>query len=212
MQPFSAALLYGCEAWLNVSTKQVERLYHSSLKSLLGVRNTTSNNLCLIELGYPPLKSLIQQRQHIFLKNAISDRKLMSDDPLMFALKLTELRNHTMWRYINGILHKDNIVSNGFEDMKTSVKLSVRTKLKTYVDLNPTLSIHNIYLQTTSTANMIPEYLRIMFSKFRLSSHRLKIETGRWSRIERDERLCQCVAVQTEEHVLVFCPLVHNII
>ena len=33
------------------------------------------------------------------------------------------------------------------------------------------------------------------------------IETGRWSRIPREKRLCTCGAIQTEEHVICFCPL-----
>ena len=37
-------------------------------------------------------------------------------------------------------------------------------------------------------------------------SHRLKIETGRWSRTPREERLCQCGDIQDEHHVLLACP------
>ena len=40
-----------------------------------------------------------------------------------------------------------------------------------------------------------------------LSSHSLKVETGRWSRIPKDDRLCGCgEAIQDEEHVLLRCP------
>ena len=35
----------------------------------------------------------------------------------------------------------------------------------------------------------------------------LPIETGRWTRIERERRLCPCRQIQTELHVLVHCPL-----
>ena len=40
-------------------------------------------------------------------------------------------------------------------------------------------------------------------------SHRLKVETGRWTRpvTPRERRFCDCKAVQTEEHVLLKCPL-----
>ena len=44
-------------------------------------------------------------------------------------------------------------------------------------------------------------------------SHNLRIETGRWSRIPRERRVCLCDAtqLQTENHVLISCPLTHNI-
>ena len=48
---------------------------------------------------------------------------------------------------------------------------------------------------------------RVCATRLRLSSHRLAIETGRWSRIPREKRLRACGAIQTEEHVICFCPL-----
>ena len=30
---------------------------------------------------------------------------------------------------------------------------------------------------------------------------------GRWSRIPREDRLCPCDVIQTEEHVICHCPL-----
>ena len=37
---FMSCILYGCEAWLNVSLKQVETMYMKAVKALLGVRIT----------------------------------------------------------------------------------------------------------------------------------------------------------------------------
>ena len=35
----------------------------------------------------------------------------------------------------------------------------------------------------------------------------MKVETGRWSRTPRENRLCECGnVVEDEEHVLLFCP------
>ena len=45
------------------------------------------------------------------------------------------------------------------------------------------------------------------FTRLRLSSHKLRIETGRWQRLPVEERLCTCGAVQDEIHVLQSCPL-----
>ena len=59
----------------------------------------------------------------------------------------------------------------------------------------------------------IPDYLRESFSRIRLMSHSLKIETGRWSRLPREERVCICnnESMQTEIHVLIECRLTQGI-
>ena len=44
---------------------------------------------------------------------------------------------------------------------------------------------------------------------FRLGTHFLPIETGRWRRIPRDQRLCTaCGVVGDERHVLYSCSLI----
>ena len=70
------------------------------------------------------------------------------------------------------------------------------------------MDVHPIY----RTNIFIPDYLRVSFSRIRLMSHNLKIETGRWSRIPRDRRVCHCdyIQLQTESHVLISCALTHN--
>ena len=61
-----AAILYGCESWFVNNVMDVNKLYISSIKTLLGVRQTTSNDVCLLELGYPHLKYWIKQKQVTF--------------------------------------------------------------------------------------------------------------------------------------------------
>jgi len=63
----------------------------------------------------------------------------------------------------------------------------------------------------TAHSTSIPDRDQLWATQLRLSSHRLVIETGRWSRIPRDNRLCSCGAIQTEEHVICFCLLSHSI-
>lgn len=104
-------------------------------------------------------------------------------------------------RYFNAILTSDHIEPD-IAKRKASVRRSQRTKFKTYVTLNPTLAVHKTYVLTDE----IPEeYQRIATSRLRLSSHRLAIETGRWSRISQDQRLCTCGSIQTENHVVCDC-------
>ena len=71
--------------------------------------------------------------------------------------------------------------------------------------MNPTMTVHPVYKMMNSN---VPEHSRMHFSRLRLIAHHLKIETGRWSRIPREERLCTCLTdIQTEEHVICYCPL-----
>ena len=83
-------------------------------------------------------------------------------------------------------------------------------KFNTYMyELNVPLNFHPIY-----SANVfVPDYLRQSFSRLRLMSHNLKIETGRWSRIPRIACVCQCnnTAIQSENHVLIECSLTQNL-
>ena len=67
--------------------------------------------------------------------------------------------------------------------------------------LNPSVDIHKIYKDNHS----LPDNLRMAFTRFRTSSHRLRIEMARWNRPVPPpaERTCRCDAgeVQDEEHV-----------
>ena len=74
--------------------------------------------------------------------------------------------------------------------------------------MNPTLETHPLY---TSNSPTLPDYLRINFTRYRLSSHQLRVEVGRWSRTPHDQRLCSCGnGVQDEMHIF-HCPIVKYI-
>ena len=89
-----------------------------------------------------------------------------------------------------------------------SIRASGSTKRATFLKLNPSLQQHKVYKN-----NNIEEYKRIEFTRYRVSSHNLMVETGRWSRTEREDRVCTCAAggVQDEDHVLFVCELTKNI-
>ena len=207
---FNSSLLYGCESWLGVKPNgTLNSMYMKAVKMLLGVRQSTTNDTCLIEAGYPTLEALVRQRQKKFLENMIAERSTMEDDPLMFALKLTENDNPNMHRYIQHLLSEPaSVVKRSLSAIKSRVMSSSQTKAITYRTFNPDLSVHPMYNANTA----VDDDLRTAFTRLRLSSHRLRIETGRWSRIERAERLCQCgLDVQSEQHVLSDCDLVSDI-
>ena len=91
--------------------------------------------------------------------------------------------------------------------LKQKIQETTTTQRRTYLSLNPLLISPPSY----EKESRVKEYHRISFSRLRLSSHRLRIETGRLSRMPPDLRLCDCGAIQTEEHVLFHCPASENI-
>ena len=208
---FMSCMLYGCEAWLNVPLKMVETIYMKAVKALLGVRITTPNALCLIEGGLRPLCAIVKSRQNKFIKKMLASRSDLSDDPFMHVFGITRDMNKPMWRYIESVNNTDDVVADAIENIKNNIENQppTATKFATYKTLNPDLSTHKLY---TKSAPSIPDYLRITFTRFRLSSHRLRVEVGRWSRTPRDERICPCgTGVQDEVH-LFQCPRVRDVL
>ena len=123
---------------------------------------------------------------------------------LQTVIELAQQKKSPMGQYIKYILDngKDyDYIEKGIESARNAIMNSTSTHRVTYRELNPELVKCEIY---NSTAN-IPEYTRISCTRMRLSSHYLRIETGRWSRIPRENRLCICGQIQTEQHVLMEC-------
>ena len=207
---FMSTILYGCESWLKVPLKPVNVMYLKAVRVLLGVRSTTPGNLCLIEAGLKPLECLVKQRQKNFYEKMLTSRSEMTDDPLMHAIGIAKEHNKPVWSYIQNILGGDKFSEKEIANMKETILNASpsATRFHTYISLNPTLEVHPLY---TDKLAAIPDYLRISFTRFRLSSHMLKIETGRWCRTPREERLCECnTSIQDELHVFL-CPLVVNL-
>ena len=73
-----------------------------------------------------------------------------------------------------------------------------RSKFCTYLEMNPSL-------ESSPLLDIIHPVVNDM-TKFRLGSHFLPIETGRWTRLSRDERLCNtCGEIGDEKHILFSC-------
>ena len=116
-------------------------------------------------------------------------------------------------RYINNLIHNSvHDVKFSIEILKSNIIRSESSRRITYLAMNPSLSVHHIY----SSRGKVNEVHRIAFSRLRVISHNLAIETGRWNRrgrgrLEVTERLCPCGALQTELHVLESCPLTRSV-
>ena len=54
----------------------------------------------------------------------------------------------------------------------------------------------------------LPINLRIWLTRFKTSNHGLPIETGRWSKIDKDKRICKLcnISIGYEFHFILACP------
>ena len=192
-----SSLTYGCESWLIENYKDVEQKYIGALRALVGVREATPANLILLETGMPTLKEIVRQRTVKFVKKNIRGDK--EDTPLAKSYRTCQNKGTKGYRYIKGLL--DNPNCDTLDNLKEKFSTETGTRAKTYRSINPDLQVHTVYTST----EYIEENKRITFTRFRLSSHRLKVETGRWSRIPRENRLCGCGSGQIQDEMLFDC-------
>ena len=137
----------------------------------------------------------------------------MDDDPLVLVIKAVLEARYSTRTYVDGLIQETvDDIQIAKETLQNNIMTSDSSRRVTYREINPDLKVHGIY----STKHNVPEHERILFTRFRLASHSLAVEVGRWSRRSRgrlplEERLCTCGAIQTEVHVVQQCPLTQNI-
>ena len=146
----------------------------------------------------PTLKELVKNRQAAFIKKNI--RGDIEETPLAKIFKMCQNKSTKGYRYVKDLL--DNPNQHTLDNLRNNFNREQGTRAVTYRNINPELCVHQVY---TIKNKYIDESKRTAFTRLRLSSHRLKIETGRWSRIDRENRLCDCGSVQDESHVLFHC-------
>ncbi len=156
-------------------------------------------NLCK---GVIRSKDPIQKRQIDFLRK-FKKQSFYEDSPLKLAITMAQRYKSPMGLYIRDIeTLLEDPVTEFTHMLHTKVRSSEASKVVIYRAINPELSVHPMY----NSNDFIPKSHRIATSRLRLSSHRLRIETGQWSCTPREERLCQCEQdIQTESHVMLDC-------
>ena len=206
---FNSAIFYGSETWMSSNLKVANNVYLSSLRDLLGVRKTVCSDLVYLESGEPSATAFITRKQRKFLKKLQSRPDYDRSYFATFINKAIEVRS-PMGIYIEQLRRsEEDPVLTERQVLKTRVNGNTESSRRmTYKQLNPDLESPTVYRNQNL---LIPEHYRIAYTRLRLSSHHLRIETGRWSRMPRERRLCQCGSVQDEIHVVLHCPLLQNI-
>ena len=203
-----SGLLHNCEAFGSQLPKDLETTYMKLLRSCFSVRSNVPNYILLIESGFLPVKTIVLLRQYNFYKRfrksieAGSRRDKMMQ--MLLGKKTSYLQHYEelVTKYATG----NDIITESLNQIKQKIYRLADAghyKYQIYVKINPDL--------TPSPFLSIVHPLAIDVIKFRLGSHFLPIETGRWSRKPRNERICtNCGVLGDEDHVLYHCTLIHR--
>ena len=101
---------------------------------------------------------------------------------------------------------KDQIYNEHISDIKQKINSLAdqgNYKFEVYRKMNPSLE--------PSPFLNLPHPLSDTIIKFRLGSHKLPIETGRWKGLDRGDRVCpECRVLGDEEHFLFVCPQIRR--
>ena len=227
-------LTYNAEIWIwdwlkNKKNKNIwnfdlfpcDKLNHKMCKHLLGIHKKSSNIASRLELGRFPIAFYIYKQSFKYYKRL----QIVSPDRLLFDAfteNITlEHKNYNSWTsYISHIEKTLNtnfniLNNNSFENLlEQSYTQECRNIL---MNINTKRPDSNIYMYSHfDFDNKMKNYLelktnkdlRSLFTKFRLRSHGLQIETDRYKTptIPINNRKCStCNVVNDETHMIFHC-------
>ena len=219
-------LSYGSEVWAYENLDLVERVHLKFLKFLAGLRNSTPAFMVYGELGRMPLYIKIHKRAVAFWHKLHIHNDVIKLSQMLYKFIVLDTRvngNAYPWlsfinRLFNNlglsyILQNPSGYSTPWLVAKVEQILSDQFSQKWREDI--LASPKGIYYQHFKQSLKFEPYLLLprtisqTLLKFRTSNHNLPIETGRWSGIPREDRLCPLCnspAIADEFHYLFKCP------
>ena len=198
-----AALLYGAEAWGDISAvkNKLQYIELKALKAILNVKTGTSNDLVYYELRRGSIYSKLQDQQFKFFQKLV---KLSPDESSCVSIynlcKQTKFIRY--YEKLHGHYYNDDI-----EERRNRIE-NAETSMITYYREFKFEQKCSIY------SNFVLDINRSIITRWRLSNHSLRIETGRYETppLSRNERKCKlCDIIEDEKHVIFHCPI-YNII
>lgn len=221
-------LCYGGEVWGFSKPNQQEKIHLQFCKKLLAVKKCTQNDFIYGELGRVSLQTKLY---YTIINYWFKILECEETRYIKFAYKMMLADMENKPNIVNWASNVKNLLSNlGFYEVwlnqnvgnKNAFLRELRIRLTDNFVQNWCSRItessranfyslfsnfnHQLYLEKVNVLKF-----RIALTKLRVSSHRLEIEVGRWSRPNRtpiDERKCfYCNKLEDEFHFLLECYL-----
>ena len=184
-----------------------------ALRSCLDVKDNVPNDIIYQELNIPDIiAKIVRQQQKFFTKlmtlephEAIvrqlidmisTDETYMNDEQSYLAYYCRLLTNTT------DSTNSDSIIDNNRQERRTRLENGGTTKITQYREISG-LEYNKVLYNS-----FVNDELRTKITRWRLSCHKLRIETGRYTHpiTPRDLRLCKvCNVIEDESHALFHC-------
>ena len=215
-------LEYGAEIWGAGEWEEAERLQREMAKRILGLKESTNNEVVLGELGWWKLKSRRDMLRLRYWRRLIN----MKQEKLpkrVYEWELRRWKGKRSWiRHTKKLLiglglqdyWKEQKVKETREEWGVLISKKIqereqrewlrtiqkRPKLRTYILVKKKLEYEN-YLDIKDEAG------RKALARLRSGTNELRIETGRHEGLERKDRTCWfgCNVVEDEQHFLKEC-------
>jgi len=226
----SPVMEYASEVWFqNKKLNVLEKIHLGFLKNTLKTKMSTSTIVLYSELGRFPLAIKIKCRLLNYWKRVLGFDTSHPVKQAYDALCNMHNRGQTNWcTTLKAILqetnkmhlwNEQNITERQFQQIKESLYKDFMTMTIEQIndsDSNPKLRTYKLFKHQFQFESFLstPTNLNYALSltKFRISSHNLAIETGRYTKpkTQIQDRLCiHCnhKEIETEQHFLLACPL-----
>ena len=153
--------------------------------------------MVLIESGFYPLQCLLIYTRQLNFIPRFQDFEETSVRKVLF----NHIQQHSKY-----IAHYTNLsrIYNSKEDIQSHYTRLLKDDINTLANSDDNYKFM-LYKQFNPNLVSFTDYP--LFTRLRLSSHSMPIETGRWRRVLRKDRLCPtCNTLGDEKHYIYTCP------
>ena len=207
-----ASLLYSCEAWGDIShiEKELLGIERKALKACMGVKQSVPNDLVYAELNRPNIAAIMKDRQFSFFQKFLS---LTEQDAVARKIWNGYSNDQSFPNKPKPFL---NYYVNLEEENGKACLESIHGRIITY-DKTMDIRYRSLFDFTYNGviySTITNENLRMLVTRWRLSCHKLHVETGRYKtpKTPKESRFCKlCGVVEDEHHALFVCSAHHAI-
>ena len=192
-------ILYAVEVFGDMSCveKKLRLAEQKALRAILQVKKGTTIDLLYNEIKRPDVMSVIKDSQYKFYQKVKCLKK--EEAVVVFILELCKDTPFVL--YYESLLPKNK--ERNIQERELKIRQSESPMAQYYSSIVTVETKSNIY------SNLVDDRYRRTITRWRLSNHKLRIETGRYQvpYVQREERKCfRCDILEDERHAIYFCP------